>query len=825
MWGTSRHEMCVEGQVAMTGMLAARARTLDVMSLLVNIETAPSLPRQTLPNALQILSDLKPGTEADAARACHWLRLGLDDEEEAEVDAALRDLDDRLDDTEDALSQRSRSNTNTNSNSYTTADTRTDAYSDRYTRDSCSDGYTSHSRARSNSGSASTTKFDSRTGLDSATRYTGSPASTTSALSHLESTTNPSYTNTSFTPSYTNTNTATSVAEHDWRLSRITERTEGASGSRPGSGAFPSNRVSLASNRASLLRVSPHVRGATEPGARRVGDLTAFFEDRDAAVGRAVPRGPRSRPASPTKSRPSSPSKSAFSSTAGYTPTGTGTGTFTGPYTNTNTNTNSGSLTPTQTQTQTQSAYTNTYTQSQTGTGTGSYTPTATQTQGTFPTLTQTNTSPTRSDSLRRPTAALGSSRSPLTSVRNIVAAWKERTPSISRARGGSPCSPPPPSAGSNVPAKQSFHPDEALSWPFLEACSTCKPIFIPDLSARHTGFEQRGWDEAPRSAVVIPITTDGNLPQALLIVGLNPRRPLNETYAKWVQLIARQLGTHIAIVKGYAEEVAKTQQLAQSGAQDFHNIRKEVRHTVLFRARIQSTRSMSANLAFIVFRQRLLTVQVVIRATDEEDGVSSHTVRWAEKLPRETVVFVEGKVREAEHEVISTEIHKFEMDIMTMSPRFLSHFSPAYSVIVPLHSTSLFILACMPLHVLSEVTSSPAWTVADAACSMDAMDEDNESLTNIDHISGISLPSRLRHRAMDLRTLTNQAIFLIQVRVCCYMREYLDEGGFMEIHAAKPQPVATESGSSLFKADYFQRAAFLAQKPQLAKETCISGL
>lgn len=104
----------------------------------------------------------------------------------------------------------------------------------------------------------------------------------------------------------------------------------------------------------------------------------------------------------------------------------------------------------------------------------------------------------------------------------------------------------------------------------------------------------------------------------------------------------------------------------------------------------------MSANIAFTVFRQQLLTVQDGIRATDEEGGVSEHMVRWAEKLPRETTALVEGKVREAEHEVVGTEIHSFEMDIVKVSPRFLSHFSHAYSVIVPLHSTSLFILACM---------------------------------------------------------------------------------------------------------------------------------
>ncbi|KAF7978080.1 hypothetical protein HWV62_1735 [Athelia sp. TMB] len=38
----------------------------------------------------------------------------------------------------------------------------------------------------------------------------------------------------------------------------------------------------------------------------------------------------------------------------------------------------------------------------------------------------------------------------------------------------------------------------------------------------------------------------------------------------------------------------------------------------------------------------------------------------------------------------------------------------------------------------------------------------------------------------------------------------------------AKLQPATTESGSSVFNVDYFPRTAFLAQSPQLAKETCI---
>jgi aspartyl/asparaginyl-tRNA synthetase len=45
-----------------------------------------------------------------------------------------------------------------------------------------------------------------------------------------------------------------------------------------------------------------------------------------------------------------------------------------------------------------------------------------------------------------------------------------------------------------------------------------------------------------------------------------------------------------------------------------------------------------------------------------------------------------------------------------------------------------------------------------------------------------------------------------------------------MEIHMAKLKLTANESGSSVFKVDYFQRPVYLAQSPPLAEETCISG-
>ncbi|CAH7687452.1 hypothetical protein PPACK8108_LOCUS22233 [Phakopsora pachyrhizi] len=52
----------------------------------------------------------------------------------------------------------------------------------------------------------------------------------------------------------------------------------------------------------------------------------------------------------------------------------------------------------------------------------------------------------------------------------------------------------------------------------------------------------------------------------------------------------------------------------------------------------------------------------------------------------------------------------------------------------------------------------------------------------------------------------------------------YLDKQGFIEIHTPKIQGAATESGTSVFKLQYFDQTAFLAQLQQLAKQMAIGA-
>ncbi|WAR63269.1 hypothetical protein PtB15_18B351 [Puccinia triticina] len=83
---------------------------------------------------------------------------------------------------------------------------------------------------------------------------------------------------------------------------------------------------------------------------------------------------------------------------------------------------------------------------------------------------------------------------------------------------------------------------------------------------------------------------------------------------------------------------------------------------------------------------------------------------------------------------------------------------------------------------------------------------------------------TRLDNGVLDLQTPVNQAIFRVQSRVCNLFRRFLDNKGFIEIHTPKIQGAATESGASVFKLGYFERNAFLAQSPQLAKQMAIAA-
>ncbi len=86
------------------------------------------------------------------------------------------------------------------------------------------------------------------------------------------------------------------------------------------------------------------------------------------------------------------------------------------------------------------------------------------------------------------------------------------------------------------------------------------------------------------------------------------------------------------------------------------------------------------------------------------------------------------------------------------------------------------------------------------------------------------ALDKRIDWRYLDLRRPDRRLIFEVQSTVEHAMREYWREQKFIEIHTPKLMGSASESGAELFKVDYFERTAYLAQSPQFYKQMAMAG-
>jgi aspartyl-tRNA synthetase len=86
------------------------------------------------------------------------------------------------------------------------------------------------------------------------------------------------------------------------------------------------------------------------------------------------------------------------------------------------------------------------------------------------------------------------------------------------------------------------------------------------------------------------------------------------------------------------------------------------------------------------------------------------------------------------------------------------------------------------------------------------------------------ALDKRIDWRYLDLRRPDRRLIFEVQSTVEHAMREHWREQGFAEIHTPKLMGSASESGAELFKVEYFDRTAYLAQSPQFYKQMAMAG-
>ena len=90
--------------------------------------------------------------------------------------------------------------------------------------------------------------------------------------------------------------------------------------------------------------------------------------------------------------------------------------------------------------------------------------------------------------------------------------------------------------------------------------------------------------------------------------------------------------------------------------------------------------------------------------------------------------------------------------------------------------------------------------------------------------IESVGQETLLEYRPLAVRNQAVGNVFRIQAALLRYFREYLTSQRFTEIITSKIVASGTEGGTNLFKLQYFDRVAYLAQSPQFYKEHGVAG-
>ncbi|WVR09485.1 hypothetical protein IAU60_006553 [Kwoniella sp. DSM 27419] len=119
--------------------------------------------------------------------------------------------------------------------------------------------------------------------------------------------------------------------------------------------------------------------------------------------------------------------------------------------------------------------------------------------------------------------------------------------------------------------------------WPIKEALRSNRLVLVEDCSTLIEGFSIRVWDELPTAAVVVPITNESEdgLPSAVLVLGLNIRRPFDDDYESFIHVLRLQLASGIAAVRSYEAERQRIDELAaldRAKSLLFSNVSHELR-------------------------------------------------------------------------------------------------------------------------------------------------------------------------------------------------------------------------------------------------------
>ena len=102
-------------------------------------------------------------------------------------------------------------------------------------------------------------------------------------------------------------------------------------------------------------------------------------------------------------------------------------------------------------------------------------------------------------------------------------------------------------------------------NWPFSAVMQLNRAVEITDIIQRYGELSSGVWPEAPHTARVMPIRASGQeRANGFLVAGVSPRRPLDEQYRAFFDLLTTQISTTVTNARAYEAERRRAEALAE---------------------------------------------------------------------------------------------------------------------------------------------------------------------------------------------------------------------------------------------------------------------
>src|SRR5579872_2637440 len=102
-------------------------------------------------------------------------------------------------------------------------------------------------------------------------------------------------------------------------------------------------------------------------------------------------------------------------------------------------------------------------------------------------------------------------------------------------------------------------------TWPMSDLLGGKDSVIVENLAERFGPLPTGVWDSPPNRALLLPMMSQAQTtPAGIMVAGLNPYRPLDVSYAGFLNLMAGQIAASIANARAYEDEKKRAEALAE---------------------------------------------------------------------------------------------------------------------------------------------------------------------------------------------------------------------------------------------------------------------